>query len=51
MKAKPSVKAIQVKMDTYHLRLVATLAQTLDLDVSKVIRRAIREMAKKNKID
>lgn len=42
--------ATQVKLDAAHRKLLVKLAERLDLNMSQVIRRALREMAKREKI-
>ena len=47
---KEKTTAQQVRLDPSHRRLLAELAVKLDLSMSQVVRRAIRELAKKHKI-
>ena len=47
---KSKTVATQVKLDVHHRKLLETLAEHLDLNMTQVIKRAIREMAKREKV-
>lgn len=49
MKSKQT--AVQARLDTHHYTLLKHLAAHLDLSLSQVIRRAIRELAKREKVE
>jgi len=51
MKVKTKPIAVQARMDSYHYRLLHDLAAKLDLSLTQVIRKAIRDLAAREKIE